>query len=118
MCGILIDDRVDDRMLTTLYGPNPAQSDWCKRMTMWLDKDPKFITYRVRTQSFYSNIHMFVHEELSDSSETDLVRTLKAPPESTSTAGFWELNADDKGSSFISSPLTCVDKDPLVAEMH
>ncbi len=57
---------------------------------------------------------MFVHEELSDSCETDLARTLKAPPESTSIAGFWKLNADDQVSSPISS---CADKDPLV-EMH
>ncbi len=27
VCGILIDDRVDDRMLTTLYGPNPYEAD-------------------------------------------------------------------------------------------
>ncbi len=32
--GFLIDDRVDNRMLTILYGPNPAQSDWVKNMNM------------------------------------------------------------------------------------
>ncbi len=74
MCGILIDDRVDDCILTTLYEPNPLQADWCKSKTVWLDKDPKFITYRVRTPAFYPNAHMFVHEELTDSSETDLVK--------------------------------------------
>ncbi len=58
VCGVLIDDRVDNHMLTTLYGPNPAQSDWCKSMTMWLDKDQIFLTYRVRTPGFYPNIHM------------------------------------------------------------
>ncbi len=41
VCGLLIDDSVNDRMLTTLYGPNPGQSDWCKNMIMWLDKDKK-----------------------------------------------------------------------------
>ncbi len=80
VCGILIDDRVYDHMLTTLYGLNQTQADWCKSMTMWLDKDPKFITYRVRTPAFYPNAHMYEYEELTDSYETDLVRTLKAPP--------------------------------------
>ncbi len=118
MCGLLLDDRIDDHMLTTLYGPNPAQSDRCKNMTVWLDKDPTSITYRVRTPAFYPNDHIFVHEELSDSCETELVRTLKVPPESTSTAGFWELNADDQVLSLISSHVSHVDKDPLVVEMQ
>ncbi len=61
---------------------------------------------------------MFVHAELNDSSEADLVRTIKAPPESTSTAGFLELNADDQASSPIPSQIPCVGMDPLIREMQ
>ncbi len=51
---------------------------------------------------------MFVHEEIKDSCETDLVKTLKIPPESTSTAVFWELNSDDQTSSPLSSHVSHV----------
>ncbi len=105
-------------MLTTLYGPNQAEFNQCKSMTMWLDTDPKFITYKIKTLALYPNNHMFVHEELTDSCQTDFVRTLKAPLESTTTVGFCELNTDDQGSFLIYTQLLHVDKDPLVEEIR